>query len=276
MMKVLLLSLVLTTNAWASDHHAPAAESHSAHESHPAPEAHPAKESKEHKESSWKKVPKAVWHGVFGKLEELQHADQRAASLELEVSQLKVKLTEREFECRTESATKRAQALTVRLNKETGDKTGRTVATVDFTIPSNWSPEQIHVLALSYFAGGEFEKAAVLMKHLMELPDVDSIKTPRNYLVTAISMYHIDNFNSADQFFDEVLRIKESQDQLKYAAQARLWKALVASRLNKKLKEQYWLRELLDYHPQSKEARWINGGGPERVPSSHSEENAHE
>jgi len=255
MMKVLLLSLILISTSWANDHAAP--------------------------EQSIKKIPQSMWKSIFGKLEELQSADQRAANLELENSQLKVKLTEREFECKTESATKRAQDLTVRLNKETGDKTGRTVATVDFTIPSNWSPEQIHVLALTYFAGGEFEKSAVLMKHLMDLPDVEALKNPKNYLVTGISMYHIDNFNAADQYLDEVLRIKESQDQLKYLAQARLWKALVASRLNKKLKEQYWLRELLDYHPQSKEARWINGGGVAneaslRTPSSHTEENAHE
>jgi hypothetical protein len=64
----------------------------------------------------------------------------------------------------------------------------------------------------------------------------------------------------ADSYFTEVLKNSDDPDD-RTVAQARLWKALVAQKTGKKLKAQYWMKDLRDHHPQSTEAKWINAPG---------------
>jgi hypothetical protein len=63
----------------------------------------------------------------------------------------------------------------------------------------------------------------------------------------------------ADHYFDLALKAPAEQtENLKYQAQARLWKGILAQRGGKPTETQYWLHDLLDHHPQSTEAAWVN------------------
>ncbi|MEK6580303.1 MAG: hypothetical protein AABZ55_13845, partial [Bdellovibrionota bacterium] len=52
--------------------------------------------------------------------------------------------------------------------------------------------------------------------------------------------------------------VQETPENVQYQAQARLWKALTASRVAKHKDAQEWLKDLVDHHPHSMEAGWVN------------------
>jgi len=64
----------------------------------------------------------------------------------------------------------------------------------------------------------------------------------------------------AEHYFDAVLKTPERNDSVEFQAQARLWKAILAKKFNKATKAQFWLQELIDHHPHSREAAWVNSG----------------
>ena len=75
--------------------------------------------------------------------------------------------------------------------------------------------------------------------------------------------------------FDRALKAPEKTENLQTLAHARLWKALTSSRTNKHTQSQFWLTELIDHHPLSLEASWVNakfGGRGPRTPASKSPE----
>jgi tetratricopeptide (TPR) repeat protein len=95
----------------------------------------------------------------------------------------------------------------------------------------------------------------------MTLQDVDSYRNPKDYLLTGVAWYRIDNLEEADRYFAKALDVAPKAvgaAMLPYKAQARLWRAIVAERSGKRAKAQYWMRELVDHHPHSKEAQWVN------------------
>jgi hypothetical protein len=82
-------------------------------------------------------------------------------------------------------------------------------------------------------------------------------------LLAGVSWYKLDHIELADQYFGEVLDLPETERDVKYQAQARLWRALTAKRLGKNTKSQFWLREVVDRHPASGESKWVNSTSEE-------------
>ena len=145
---------------------------------------------------------------------------------------------------------------------------GRTLASIYYRPPMHLLPPQLYTLALSYFKAGEDEKAGVILTFLTGLEENNAYKNSKNYLMTGISWYRLANYELADAYFDQALEMKEGTESLPYLAQARLWKGLSAEKLGKHSASQQWLRELVDYHPQSTEAAWVNSREVRRVPSA--------
>jgi tetratricopeptide (TPR) repeat protein len=138
---------------------------------------------------------------------------------------------------------------------------GRDLASIQYRVPTNLVPGQLYTLGVSYFKGREDEKAAVIFTFLTGMDDNDSFRNPRNYMLTGIAWYRLDNFATADRYFDRALKAPEAPENLQVLAQARLWKALTSQRLTKHTQAQFWLTELVDHHPLSLEASWINSKG---------------
>jgi hypothetical protein len=143
-------------------------------------------------------------------------------------------------------------------------------------VPTNLVPGQLYTLGISYFKAREDEKAAVIFTFLTGLDDSDVFKTPKNFLLTGIAWYRLDNFATADRYFDRALKAPEKAENLQTLAHARLWKALTASRINKHTQSQFWLTELIDHHPLSVEATWVNSRFGSRAPRMPASEPAHE
>lgn len=198
-----------------------------------------------------------AWDRVQTKLEHLQRIDQENAALRLRNAKLVLQAETTRFEQKTDEGHKLTRQKEISLSHETGDKLGRTMASVSYQVPHHLDHDQLYSLAMGYFQSKENEKAAVIFSFLLAQPNAPKFKTEKNLLMTAIAWYRVDNYVQADAYVTELLKNDEKSEG-QTAAQARLWKALISEKMNKKLKAQFWLKELRDRHPHSPEATWIN------------------
>lgn len=209
-----------------------------------------------------------AWENVQNKVADLKIADEERKRLELDVAKLKLDLETARFACHAEKAEAETKKIEIKLSQETGSKVGRVLASIPYSVPTNLLPQQLFTLGMSYFKARDDEKAAVVFSFLTGLEDVATYKTPSNFMITGIAWYRLDNFELAEYYFEKILSQPEQPEILRYQAQARLWRALTSVRLGKHTKAQYWLRELVDYHPHSKEVKWVNNREVNRATAS--------
>lgn len=209
------------------------------------------------KETLWQVYANAVV-SVQEKIEALRKADEENEKLRKENAHLRLVLESEHYEKYAEKAQKETQAFQWKLSKDTGSKTGRTLASIGYKIPQDLLPAQLYSLGLSYFKMREDEKAAVIFTFLTGMEGDESFKTPANHLLTGIAWYRVENFELADYYFEQVLQSPETVNSRRYHGQAKLWKGLIAEKTGKHVKAQYWLRDVLDHDPHSVEARWVN------------------
>ncbi len=203
------------------------------------------------------------------KLKRLKNAEERSSWLLVENTNLKVELEKIRYSCSSDSSQKRTHKAQLKLSKDVGSDVGRSLASIEYVPPANMQPHQLYTLALSYLKAREDEKAAYLLTHLTGAEDLDTFKTAQNYLLTGVAWYRLKNFKSAEKYFDQVLKMRESKDSVAYQARARLFRALLSRHDNKETKVQYYLTELVDHHPHSMEAEWVNIQEEKREPASH-------
>ncbi len=195
------------------------------------------------------------------KVDEIKRLEQSIANVSLENIRLRSLMERGQFECKLEQADRGAKVFRNRLVAETRTHIGRTLASIDYRIPEHLLPSQLYTLAVSYLQARDDEKAVKILNHLVTLQDVATYRNPKDYLLTGVAWYRIDNLEEADLFFAKVLegdKGEESDEARAYVAQARLWRAIVAERSGKRMKSQFWMRELVDHHPHAAESQWVN------------------
>ncbi len=206
------------------------------------------------------KLYQSAWINFHQKLESIQSVDQDNIKLRAENTRLRLELETLRFAKKSEEGKQVTSLKERKLSEETGSKSGRTLASLEYKAPTELLPMQLYTLGVSYFKAREDEKAAVLFTTLANLSDTDEYRSAKHLLATGVAWYRVENYSLADSYFNEVLKKPDQEDVSPYQARARLWKALVAKKLGKKIKVQYWLRDLVDYHPYAPETAWINSG----------------
>ena len=209
------------------------------------------------------------------KVDDLRRSEQIADRLKLENANLRLKLEAVQLDCRIEDAAAHTKGVQSKLLSDTQTKLGRTLASISYKPPGHLFPHQLHTLGVSYFTARDDEKAAVIFTFLTNLDDQPQFKYASEMLMTGVAWYRVDNFELADYYFDKVLATPTQVENLKPHAQARLWKGLVAERVGKHQKAQTLLREILDNHPRSIEATWINPSARARARALEESEGAH-
>jgi tetratricopeptide (TPR) repeat protein len=193
---------------------------------------------------------RSAWDSTHEKAAEIQQALIENEKLRYENANLRLKLETAQFLAQEKSAEKESE----------GNKVARNLASIGYQPPANLLPSQLYTLGVTYFKAQENEKAAVIFSFLAELDDNAAYRNSRGYVMTGVSWYRLGNMSLADHYFDLALKAPAEQtENLKYQAQARLWKGILAQRGGKAAEAQYWLHDLLDHHPQSTEAAWVNG-----------------
>ena len=211
-----------------------------------------------------------AFKSVQVKVDELVRIDEENRRLKLENARLRQWGEALRFSCSAAQAESKTRQTSLRLSQETGAAMGRTLASISYVPPNHLLPSQLYTLGVSYMKGGEDEKAAVIFTNLTGLEDNSTYKTAKNYIMTGVAWYHVDHLNEAESYFQKALKMSPTEDVLPYQAQARLWLALIAQQKNDFQKTQVQLRDLLDHHPHSIEAEWVNPLGSEageRIPA---------
>ncbi len=201
------------------------------------------------------------WTRFQVKLEHLQKIDEKYAQMELANVTIKQELETLKFKKETEHAVEGTQRFNKHLKQETGTEVGRNLASISYKVPHDLTSPQLYTLGLTYLKAEEDEKAAVIFSALIS---EDTYRVAMNFLILGILWYRLDNLALSNQNFDSVLKMPERDESVRYQAQARLWKALIAKRLNNDHKAQFWLKDLIDNHPHSLEASWVNHIGDGR------------
>ena len=211
-----------------------------------------------------------AWSSVQEKVEAVRNAQVENERLRLENSHLRLNLEGLQFNCTAKEASNKTQSIEYKLDRETGSQVGRDLASIAYRIPTHLVSGQLYTLGISYFKAREDEKAAVIFTFLTGMDDNDVFRTPKNFLLTGIAWYRLDNFATAERYFDRALKAPEKLENLQTLAHARMWKALVSQRTSKHTQSQFWLTELIDHHPLSLEASWVNAKGQHpKSPEAH-------
>jgi tetratricopeptide (TPR) repeat protein len=211
------------------------------------------------------------WNNLWSKVGDLERSEVTNERLVLENAHLRNQLEAKTFAIQAEEARRLTDAFGRRIEAETGSPVGRLLSSITYQPPSSLLPRQLYALGVSYFQARENEKAAVIFTQLVESRTTEEFKTPRNYLLAAVSWYRLDHFEASDTYLSRALetdgakQFEEASDQdsrsteeLSLFAQIRLWRALTAKRLGDEKGAQHWLTELMDHHPGSRVAQWIN------------------
>lgn len=213
-----------------------------------------------------------AWHSVQKKMDDLKRLELENVHLKLENAQLKQKVAVQAFDRQKNGGAIRTDDAKRTLASTTGSSSGRTIDQITYQPPAQLSNSQLLTMATSYFKAREDEKAAVILHRLIESDD-QTMRAPRIMLMAGVAWYRLDNFKLADEFFGKVIQSEVRDDAIRYHAQARLWRGLVALKLEKPTKAQFWFRELIDNHPHSMEAKWVNTNQPALADETHNEVN---
>ncbi len=105
---------------------------------------------------------------------------------------------------------------------------------------------------------------------------LDHSEMLRLFLMTGIAWYRLDHLKRADEYFSRIINTPQLStkeailDQMnlndlmisfqRIQAQARLWRAVIAQQEQQSEAAQAWMDEVMNHHPHSQEAKWINRG----------------
>lgn len=197
-------------------------------------------------------------HSISEKVEKLRQIDEMNERLALENQKLRSLIEETRFECQKKAAEKEHIVHTEALKKDTGTPIGRKIASIGYEIPKHLLPSQIYVLGMDYLDRHDDEKAAVIFHYLTNLEHNSDYKNANAYLLSGAAWYRVENYKWAMESFDQAMKLAEKDHNTKARAQGRLWRALASQKMNQKEKAQAELKGLIEHHPHSKEAKWIN------------------
>lgn len=215
---------------------------------------------------------KDAWVSLSKKAENLRRLEWENEQLKLENAHLRLRVEGLGLDCREKAAAKKNQEHGRKLAQYFGNKSARTPESIQYRVPTHLLPIQLYTLGTTYFSAREDEKAAAILTFLTGLKENDQFKTSQHFVMTGIAWYRLGNLTLAEKYFDQAIKAPSDGEgsgleARRYQAQARLWRGIVANRLGKHTKSQYWLRELVDHHPQSPETAWVNHDGT-RKPAS--------
>ena len=249
--------------AWVMLSYHPSSGEHGAHEMGRDPASH-EEEGHTEKGSLLKiaeNTKRAFFEAAF-QAEQVSQALDSNRRLQLENANLRRWVETLRYDCTVTDGLQQSSQLGRRLESETGVRVGRTLASIPYTPPAHLLPAQLYTLGVNYLNGSEVEKAAVIFTFLTGMEEDDSFKRPQDFLLTGLAWYRVEHLKEAKLYFEKVIDAPEEPQNLPFKAQARLWLALVSKRMNKDREAQWWLRNMVENHPNAMETSWINREAP--------------
>lgn len=149
------------------------------------------------------------------------------------------------------------------LRNDAGSELATALHSIKYEVPLHLASHQIHALGVGYFRREDYEKAAVMFHHILNLKDDAQYRSADNHLMSGISWYHLKNYHLALRDFREGVRLStKGQNAHKKSI---FWQALAYRALKKDELAKRTMLEFLEWYPGSVEAAWLNG---KRKPAS--------
>jgi tetratricopeptide (TPR) repeat protein len=150
------------------------------------------------------------------------------------------------------------EVLEKKVTEETGSPVAHLPQTIVYEVPNHLMPSELYPLALAYFRKQDFEKSVAIFDHLFKIPEDRRYETAENYLMSAISWYHLKNYKlSRNDVAEALKRSHEAED---VHRKALLWDAMVEKAEGHATVAQAKLYHFIGQYPHSEEGEWINGG----------------
>lgn len=194
--------------------------------------------------------------GTFVKIKDFEAMDRENHEL-----QQRVALLEKNYEierARNSQAEMKeiTQELSDRIRDEAGNELARVLAAIPYKVPTHLLPHQQYALALGYFRKQEYEQAAVLFNHLLNLQEDKSYQRGEVQMLSAISWYHLKHYKLTKHFLRVVT--KGANPHTSLYRTAIIWEAILAKAEGHKAEAQHKLIAAVAQFPHSEEASWIN------------------
>lgn len=231
----------------------------------------PRKDEKHYSKGLWVSY-RDLFKNIHTKVQDIERLESDNESLKLENAVLRQKVEAFRFSCEAKNGEQATSKRGIQLSVETGERMGRTLASIRYSPPESVTPEGLYTLAISYFKAGDFEKSAVLFTYLTGSGETHAYQSIKHFLLTGIAWYQVDHLKDAEHYLDAALKMSVDKHESQYQVQALVWKALISERRDDPSKTQFLLNQLVARYPHSPEVEWVNSAS-ERAPASHS---AHE
>ena len=200
---------------------------------------------------------------AFDKFHDLENLSIENENLKAQLAGIEAKQTVEE-DTRTERELASINSvLEKKIKEQGGSGEARLPQTIAFEVPEHLTPAQLYTLALAYFRKQEFEKTASILDALFELPENRHYETGENYLMSAISWFHLKNYTIARTQIREANQRSHVYDTVH--RQALLWEAMIEKAEGKSKVAQAKLLYFIGQYPHAIESTWINSG---RSPAS--------
>ena len=190
------------------------------------------------------------------RLDELKALDQeneelnrKVAGLEKEIVLANAKKDEAVAKAETETAAEELKA-------EAGSELARVEESIDYEVPANLIPNELYTLALGYFRKNEYEQAAVIMSHLVQMREEAGFQKSENFLMCGIAWFKLKHYSLAQKYLIAAKERSRPTDSV--FRKARLWEAFVAQAEGKKVQAQRVLTSLIEQFPHAEEVEWVN------------------
>jgi len=105
----------------------------------------------------------------------------------------------------------------------TGAKDGRRLASIDYQVPANISPDDLYVLAFEHLREERLPEAAATLEKLFHLPEAAALQNATAFYNAGVIWFKLRNYKKAKKYFDLTLVKAEGEERGKYKGRVDLW-----------------------------------------------------
>jgi TolA-binding protein len=174
--------------------------------------------------------PMAWWKSINHKAEHLASIEVRFEVLEKEHAKLKkdyFKLQSEfdELQARSEGHEKETQSLA-----QTGSPTGRTLASIEYSVPKGLKPAELKSLAYEHFREERFAEAAVTFEDFLDQPESAVLHDADSMYTAGVAWFKLGNYTKATEHLEAAKASATGDQKEKVRKKVDLWLRVIDSK----------------------------------------------
>ncbi len=177
-------------------------------------------------------APQKMWHEVNVKAREMMEYEVKYKALQKEHEKLKQDYFELEHQHLALLAQVKSKENAELNLANTGAKDGRRLASIEYTVPNDLSPDGLYALAFDHVREGRLSEAAATFEKIFHEPEAAALQNAAAFYTAGVVWYKLKNYKKAKAYFDLTLARAEAEDRSKYKGRVDLWQRAISIKLN--------------------------------------------